>query len=61
MFTLGGTPGACGSVAPVTGFTNASGVVAVTYRASTSPGFCTVTAVEAASGGRGSVTITQVV
>jgi adhesin/invasin len=61
MFTLSGTPGACGSVAPATGFTNASGVVAVTYRASTTPGFCTVTAVEAASGGRGSVTITQVV
>jgi hypothetical protein len=59
MFRLNGTPGACGTIAPVTGVTNASGAIAATYVASTSPGFCTVTAVEAASGGSGSVTITQ--
>jgi adhesin/invasin len=59
MFGLSGTPGACGTLVQVTGATNASGVVSVTYRASSSPGFCTVTAVQAASGGSGSVTITQ--
>jgi adhesin/invasin len=61
MFTLHGTPGACGTAFPSLGVTNASGIVALTYTASTSTGFCTISATQAASGGSGSVTITQVV
>jgi hypothetical protein len=61
MFTLNGTPAACGTVSPAIGVTSPNGGLAVTYTASTSPGFCTITATQAASGGNGSVTITQTV
>jgi adhesin/invasin len=54
--------GDCGSVFPANSFTNGSGQDTTTYTAVSTPpgaGFCTVTAVEAATGGQGSTTITQ--
>ena len=56
---------ACGTVAPGAGFTNASGVLSVTYTASATPGIvCTFTATEQATapgtGSSGTATTSQV-
>jgi adhesin/invasin len=55
-FSVSGT---CGSLASLSGTTDATGVVTTTYTSSTSIGFCTVKASEAATGLSASVTITQ--
>jgi hypothetical protein len=64
-FTLSGGA-ACGSVSPTSGTTDSTGSVATTYTASTTVGFCTLTATDTsstpsqfASGGTGTASITQ--
>jgi hypothetical protein len=64
-FTLSGGA-ACGSVSPTSGTTDTTGNVATTYTASTTVGFCTLTATDTsstptqfASGGTGTASITQ--
>jgi hypothetical protein len=59
-FTLGApVAAACGILnPPLANGTNSSGQVTITYTASTTVGFCTIRATDA-SGGTGSVTITQ--
>jgi adhesin/invasin len=54
-----GRPPMCGGTSPAVGTTNSSGQVTATYTASTTVGFCTITAIEARTNGSGSVTITQ--
>jgi adhesin/invasin len=49
----------CGGISPAIGTTNSSGQVTATYTASTTVGFCTITAIEARTNGSSSVTITQ--
>src|SRR5207245_9558843 len=56
--TFANPPGACGTLSQVTATTNASGQATALYTASTTIGFCTITAAEA-SGGNGSLRITQ--
>jgi adhesin/invasin len=60
-FSLSGNPAAaCGSLSASTATTNAAGTTpTVTYTASTTIGFCTVTATEAATGGKGSAILDQ--
>ena len=54
------TSGTCGTVSPATGSTGPSNAaVAVTYTASATSGFCTVTAKESINGSTGSVLIDQ--
>lgn len=53
------TTGACGTLNPTTGTTNAAGQVTSTYTASTVVGSCTITATEANNGLTGSTTISQ--
>jgi hypothetical protein len=59
-FTLSGNPaGACGSLSSSTATTSAAGAASVTYTSSSTIGFCTVTATEAATGGKGSGVLDQ--
>jgi adhesin/invasin len=60
-FTATGAAGVCtnASLSALTGMTNASGQVSVTYTASTTIGFCTVKATETATGSSASATIDQ--
>lgn len=61
-WSLSGNPaGSCGSVSPTSGTTNSSGQSSTTYTASTTVGFCTVTATESATGNAGKATIDQTV
>jgi adhesin/invasin len=58
--TMSGSPAtACGSLTASSGTTDGSGNVAVTYTASSSTGFCTITAKEAQTGTSASKTLTQ--
>jgi adhesin/invasin len=58
---LVGTPAAaCGTILPASIVTNAVGVASFTYTSSTTVGFCTVTATEAAQGAKGTATVDQV-
>jgi hypothetical protein len=56
--TFTATGAACGTLTGSPAATNTSGVATVTYKASTTVGFCTITATDG-SGGTGSTTITQ--
>jgi adhesin/invasin len=58
---LVGTPAAaCGTILPASIVTNAVGVASFTYTSSTTVGFCTVTATEAAQGAKGTAIVDQV-
>jgi hypothetical protein len=56
-FVLTGAP--CGGLSSATAVTDASGTATVTYTASTTTGFCTVTATDGSAGSGGPITITQ--
>ena len=59
-FSLSGTPpAACGTIAPTSGTTDASGNLAATYTASATSGFCTLTATESGTGATGTTVIDQ--
>ena len=59
-FTLSGSPAAaCGTLTNSTGTTNASGVANTSYKASTTEGFCTITATEANANSSGTTQVTQ--
>jgi hypothetical protein len=58
--TLTGSPAAaCGTISPTSGVTSSAGVATFTYTSSTTLGFCTVTAKEAAGSSTGTANVTQ--
>jgi adhesin/invasin len=59
-FTLSGSPSAaCGTVNPTSGSTGAGTSVQTVYQSSTTPGFCTITATESATGASSTALVDQ--